>query len=915
MNNNDIRNNHDRFADDEKPIDIRDLLYKFLRRKNIFMYIAIPIFLGIVIFQFTKPYNPIYRAAFDIGVSQESSAEGFLSGAASYLEPTMQIGTVTQRVISSLLSVKLADKIVDSLGLYAYVKNGNHHIVVEAKILTDFEKRIGPMRLQIGNGRFQIYENGNKLKEGRLNKFVDCGFFKLKVIPLKNLSGKKTYELTIYPRNKMALALRNSISIKVLEADKIDKGVGSSEVEVPFSGEGASDKLVTANPRVYDTNIGILRISVHWGNPEDALRIAQVLSTQMIEQDKIEKSKQYVQSDSFIALQLQVYQEKLETLEEDIKSFKEGKRIANLDASTRALITQISQLESQKSQKQIEQKILKDLEEYLAASKHELDEMPNFASAMVSDPVLQNFYSQLLRVEAELKGRLKEYSSGHPKVLEIRAKLSGLKDQMKLEIAKRIPTMRTEIRSIDNQIYSLQAKLETVPEDEMQLARLERDKKTAEELYTFFVEKLEETRVQEAGVTSDLKIINPPLVSSKPVNARGRLISLIVALIISTLAGGFGVFIAEYFDNTIKDPDIVSEKIGLPIFASIPIVDSVPSSFSPLRGKSTATIPSPLKRKSASGGGEGKSTATIPSPLKGEGKGEGVSSLKSKIVGQGFLDPLRIVMGSLFKPQKPVKKFRILDGDISSAEFEAFRKLSINLDFAHPEKKYKIIYITSAGPEEGKTFISANLGHVLSMANKKVIILDTDFRKKRGNLTYLTKSSKKKGLFDILKGETKLKNTIIPLTIPPTSTSDSLNQINQINQKNQKNFIPSSLLELIPTGKIPPNPFVFLESEEMRKIISELGKDYDYVIIDGVPLLLFSDATYIANFVDGVLLTAKYGKTGFKELEYARDMLLTSNSNIIGLIMNAVPKTRSSYYYYHHYYYHKYYPKYYSKKG
>lgn len=897
MKNNDIRNNHDRFAEDEKPIDIRDLLYKFLRRKNIFMYIAIPIFLGIVISQFTKPYNPIYRAAFDIGVSQEKPVGGFFSGFEEIV-PTMQIGTVTQRVISSLLSVNLANKIVDTLGLYAYVKNGNYHIEVEAKILTDFEKTIGPMRLQIGDGKFQIYQNGNMLKQGRLNEFVDCGFFELKVIPLKNLSGKKTYELTIYPRNKMALALRNSISIKVLEADKIDKGVGSSEV--PFSGEGASKKLVTANPRVYDTNIGILRISVHWGNPEDALRIAQVLSTQMIEEDKKDKSLQYVQSDSFIALQLQVYQEKLELLEEDIKSFKEVKRIANLDASTRALITQISQLESQKSQKKIEQKILKDLGDYLAASKQELDEMPNFASAMVSDPVLQNFYSQLLRVEAELKGRLKEYSSGHPKVLEIRAKLSGLKDQMKLEIAKRIPTMRTEIRSIDNQIYSLQAKLETVPEDEMQLARLERDKETAAELYTFFVEKLEETRVQEAGVTSDLKIINPPLVSSKPVNSRGRFKSSIIALLLSILAGGFGVFIAEYFDNTIKDPDIVSEKIGLPIFASIPIVDSK--------------------------GAEGKAQSD---------KGKSVGRGSRSFVGQGFLDPLRIVMGSLakkwqislanaakniFKPEKPVKKFRILNGDISSAEVEAFRKLSINLDFAHPEKKYKIIYITSAGPEEGKTFISANLGHVLSMANKKVIILDTDFRKKRGNLTYLTKSSKKKGLFDVLKGETKLKNTIIPLIIPPTSAEVSLNQISKGNntpkhRDSDSPKLPSSLLELIPTGKIPPNPFVFLESEEMRNIITELKTDYDYVIIDGVPLLLFSDATYIANFVDGVLLTAKYGKTGFKELEYARDMLLTSNSNIIGLIMNAVPKTRSSYYYYHHYYYHKYYPKYYSKKG
>jgi len=895
MKNNDIPNGYR--EDDEKPIDIRDLLYKFLRRKNIFMYIAIPIFLGIIISQFTKPYNPIYRAAFDIGVSQEKPVGGFFSPFSEV--STMQIGTVTQRVISSLLSVKLADKIVDTLGLYAYVKNGNHHINVEAKIITDFEKRIGPMRLQIGDGRFQIYENGNKLKEGRLNKFVDCGFFELKVTPLKKFSGEKTYELTIYPRNKMALALRNSISIKVLEADKIDKGVGSSEV--PFSGEGTSDKLVTANPRVYDTNIGILRISVHWGNPEDALRIAQVLSTQMIEEDKKEKSLQYVQSQTFIDTQLTVYQEKLTKVEEDIRQFKERKKIVDLKASTQALISQISQLESQKSQKQIEQKILKDLEEYLVISKQELDEMPNFASAMVSDPVLQNFYSQLLAAEAELKGRLKEYSKGHPKVLEITAKLSGLKDQMKLEIAKRIPTMRTEIRSIDNQIGMLQAKLENVPEDEIQLARLERDKETAEKLYTFFAEKLEETRVHEAGVTSDLKIINPPLVSSKPVNSRGRFKSSIIALLLSILAGGFAVFIAEYLDNTIKDPDIVSEKIGLPIFASIPIVGNAKVESKKLKSDKTSKIV-----------GQGFSLANT-----------------AKIVGQGFLDPLRIVMGSLFIKQKPVKKFRILDGDISSAEFEAFRKLSINLDFAHPEKKYKIIYITSAGPEEGKTFISANLGHVLSMANKKVIILDTDFRKKRGNLTYLTKSSKKKGLFDILKGETKLKNTIIPLTIPSTSAEISLNQtsersplesatnlsnqINQKNQKNQKNFISSSLLELVPTGKIPPNPFVFLESEEMRKIITELKTNYDYVIIDGVPLLLFSDATYIANFVDGVLLTAKYGKTGFKELEYARDMLLSSNSNIIGLIMNAVPKTRSSYYYYHHYYYHKYYPKYYRK--
>jgi tyrosine-protein kinase Etk/Wzc len=910
-NNNQPRNS---YPEEDRPIDIHDLWNKFFRRRRLFLYIAIPIFLGIVISQLTKTYTPIYRATFDIGVTQERSTGGFLAGY-EQIVPTTQIGTVTQRVISNLLSVGLAEKVVDSLGLYTHVKNGNSAVIkVEAKIKKDFEKPIGPLRLKIEacpapaigssreqagawDGRFEIYNDGKRIKEGRLNEIANFEFFDLKIVPLTEITGRKTYELTIYPRDRMAIALRNSISTKVLEADKIDKEIGSSGV--PFSGEGASNKLVSANPRVYDTDIGILRISVHWGNPEDALRIAQVLSNQMIEQDKREKSLQYVQSQTFIDTQLTVYQEKLTTVEDEIRSFKERKKIVNLEASTRALITQISQLESQKSQKQIEQKILKDLDTYLTSEKGSVDQIPNFASAMVSDPVLQNFYSQLLQVEAALKGRLKEYSSGHPKVLEIKAKLAGLKEQMKEEIAKRIPTMHTEIRSIDNQISSLQQKLETVPDDEIQLARLERDKETAEKLYTFFAEKLEETRVQEAGVTSDLRIINPPLVSTNPVTSRGRLKAGFVALLISLLAGGFGVFIAEYLDNTVKDPDIISEKIGLPIFASIPFVTSSPS-----KGESTKTIPSPSK---------GESTKTIPSPSKGEGKGEGggILSLASQILGKA-------------KNNKISKEAYVLDPQTYSAEFEAFRKLAVNLEFAHPEERYKVIYVTSTGPDEGKTFISLNLGLVLGTSNKKVIAIDTDFRKKRGRLTDIAGLKKKPGLFDVLKGEVSLDEAIVSF-IPPSESAEI--RVNQISKGNKDALLATCPVEsekystgtpyalrILPVGKIPPNPFTFLDSVNMQELIAELKLKYDYILIDGVPLVLFADASYLANFSDGVFLTARYAKTSFKELEYARDMLLTSKSNIIGIIMNGVPKTREGYYYYHHYYYHKYYPKYYRKE-
>lgn len=851
MNINDTRNNHFR-EDDEKPIHIRELWHRFLRRQKLFLYIAIPAFIIISFIHITKPYSPIYRASFDLGISEERSFEGFSS---SFRETPAgsQIGSVTKRLISNLLSVNLAEKVIDTLSFYAYLKGRNSDIRIEVQAKEEFDRVVGPLRLEIVDGRFKIFNNGDRIKEGRLNETVDFESFELNIIPEIGNVNRETYELSIYPKNRMALALRNSLSIKILDADKIVQGSGSSGI--PFSGEGASDRFLTG----IASDLGMLKISVYWGNPEDALRIAQILSVLIMMENVEEKSLKFIQSKKFLESQLVLYQEKLNEHAEKIREFKRKENIADLDASTQVIVSQISQIELRKSQLEIEQKILKDLNKYiLGTNTGSLDTTLHTAVTLLSDLVLQNFYLQFLQVEAELKAKLKEYSSGHPKVVQIQAKLDGLKEQMKEEITKKMPTIKAEIRNVENQIKNLLTKLGNLSEEEIGLATLERDRETAEKLYAFFVEKLEETRVEEAGVTSDLRIINPPILfSSDPVNSRGTFRSLILALILSILAGGFGVFIAEYFDNTAKNPNQVAEKIGLPIFASIPIIDGT-------------------KRE--------------------------VKKL------QFFEALIKIGSSHRHRRKKPSRGSYIINSRSYSAEFEAFRKLSINLEFAHPEEKYKAIYITSTGPDEGKTFISANLGLSLASTNKRVIAIDTDFRKRRGRLTDLVNAKQKKGLFEVLKGESTPKEaitTFTPLQSPQRPNSSAQEKHRNTDTPELRNF-----LEILPIGKKPPNPFVFLQSENMHELIAKLKESYDYVIIDGVPLLLFADAVYLANFVDGVLLATKYGKTGFKELEYSRDMLLSTKANIIGIVMNCVPKTREGYYYYYHYYYHKYYPKY-----
>lgn len=834
----------------EKPLNLQELWIKFLRRRRLFFTFAIPVFIAIFIFRISKPYTPIYLSSFDVGVAENRKVEGFFSGISE--TPTTQIGTVTQRLIANLLSIKIAEKVVDTLGLYTFLKNDNADIIINTRLKSDFQEPLGPYSLKILENGYALKMDGEILQKG-FGEYLNLGPLEFSIDQDQHLITGKIYTITFYPRNKMALALRNSISAKVLEASKVERPGDRSGV--PVSGEDATKKMVSAKTIFPGMNIiGILRIELYWGNRDQALRITRAFSNILLKENIEEKSLQYIQSRNFIESQLALYQEKLNELEDKIKLFKENKKIADLKASTQALINQVSTLESRKNQLEIEEKILNDINNYLLLDTLNQTASLNIATTMISDQGIQQLYAQLIQADAELKGVLKEYSTKHPRYSEIKAKYDGFKEQLKDEIAKRVNTIKTDIQGVSNQIRSLQLRLENIPADEISLARLERDRETAEKLYTFFSEKLEETRVQEAGVTSDIKIINPPFVSSSPVNPRRTLLTLFLSLFFAVLVGTGVVFVAEYFDNTVKDPETVKEKLNLAIYGTIP--------------------------------------ALLNAEEKKLKPGLNLNYIKSTLLnGIGFKNS-----------HHKYAELKLVE-DRSSAEFEVFRKLSVHLEFAHPEKSYKTVYITSPGPEDGKTFISLNLGYVIATKGKKVLLIDTDFRKKRGHLTDIIKMKKEQGIFDVLRGEAELDDVIITFdrTIYMENKTDS-----------KKSKIPSENIPLfiLPIGNVPANPFIFLESERMHTILEQLKTDYDYVLIDGLPILLFADATYLARFCDGVLMTAMYSKTNVKELENSKEILEASRADIIGLVINSVPPRSGSYYY--HYYY-KYYSKYYKK--
>jgi len=112
-------------------------------------------------------------------------------------------------------------------------------------------------------------------------------------------------------------------------------------------------------------------------------------------------------------------------------------------------------------------------------------------------------------------------------------------------------------------------------------------------------------------------------------------------------------------------------------------------------------------------------------------------------------------------------------------------------------------------------------------------------------------------------------------------------------------------LSYITCGTHSPKPYELLESDEMKKFLEELRKEYDYIIIDTPPVLLISDALALAPITDGVALVTRHQVSYVSDIARALNTLTFAKANILGVIVNdyKAPKVGKFYGGYKKYYY------------
>jgi len=220
--------------------------------------------------------------------------------------------------------------------------------------------------------------------------------------------------------------------------------------------------------------------------------------------------------------------------------------------------------------------------------------------------------------------------------------------------------------------------------------------------------------------------------------------------------------------------------------------------------------------------------------------------------------------------------------DPKSPVSESYRSLRTNVVYASADKKIKSLLISSSQPGEGKSTTAANLAIAFAQLRKKTLIVDGDLRKPvQHNVFGLPRSP---GLSEFLIGDVSDVSSLIH----PTKIEN---------------------LFILTAGGLPPNPSELLGSAIMSRLVDQLEKEWDMVVIDSPPIIAVTDASMISGEIDAIALVVKAGHTEKSAVDRAMDTIRNVKAPLIGAILNGANQEslggKYAYYYsYYNYYYH-----------
>ncbi len=209
---------------------------------------------------------------------------------------------------------------------------------------------------------------------------------------------------------------------------------------------------------------------------------------------------------------------------------------------------------------------------------------------------------------------------------------------------------------------------------------------------------------------------------------------------------------------------------------------------------------------------------------------------------------------------------------------EAYQSLRTSILFSSEGRERKILLVSSAGPQEGKSSTVAAVARTFAATGEKVVVIDCDLRKPTQHVHMSV--PREPGLTNFLLDG---KGADVRQYLRTTDVDS---------------------LRLLPCGPIPPNPPDIVGSLRFRELLSELKETFDWVIVDSPPVVSLADSLVLASMADLVVLVIKHNENDRELIRRSVKQLRDINANMVGAVLNNVDIERAHYgdYYYAGYY-------------
>lgn len=207
---------------------------------------------------------------------------------------------------------------------------------------------------------------------------------------------------------------------------------------------------------------------------------------------------------------------------------------------------------------------------------------------------------------------------------------------------------------------------------------------------------------------------------------------------------------------------------------------------------------------------------------------------------------------------------------------EAYRQCRTNLKLSGPAESSKVLLVSSGMAGDGKTSVAVNLATSFVAADKKVLLIDANFRQPSLHT-----------LFPKIESLSSVERFNFGLSSVLT------------HQCGAKEAIRTSGIEgldIIDCGPLPASPADLLGSVRMEELLHESRESYDYVVVDGPPVLLVSDAKVLAGLVDSTILVFNAGATSRGAAQRTIRQLREVNAQIVGCVLFAARALKGGYF-------------------